>query len=95
MEIAYGHRVENDDDQYLEITETVNEAVAGSGDAGVSIVDFFPICMLVYIVSWDVTNGVSSKASTRLASGNRDSAALQTYVPGSIVVKIADSRRLL
>ena len=44
MEIAYGHRIETDDDRYLTLSEQVNQAAAGAGDAGVSLVDLLPIC---------------------------------------------------
>ncbi|KAJ3486701.1 hypothetical protein NLI96_g4059 [Meripilus lineatus] len=43
LEIAYGHRVESEDDSYLKLTENLNAVVAGLGTTGVSIVDILPI----------------------------------------------------
>lgn len=43
LEIAYGHRVESNDDTYLQLSEQLNGIIAGIGSLGVSVVDFFPI----------------------------------------------------
>ena len=55
LEIGYGHKVESDDDPYLELADQFNDAVAGLGGIGFSVVDFFPICSSYIEVSGLVT----------------------------------------
>ncbi|KAJ3491621.1 hypothetical protein NLI96_g551 [Meripilus lineatus] len=43
LEIAYGHRVETDDDPYLQLTEDINQCVAGAGEPGMAAIDFIPL----------------------------------------------------
>ncbi|PCH38616.1 cytochrome P450 [Wolfiporia cocos MD-104 SS10] len=50
MEIAYGYTVKSADDQYVVTMTEAMEGVAGSGNAGATIVDFFPV--LKYIPTW-------------------------------------------
>lgn len=44
LDIAYGHKVESDNDPYLGYIEMLGRAVAGAGVPGVSAVDLFPFC---------------------------------------------------
>ncbi|KAG6909266.1 hypothetical protein DXG01_001328 [Tephrocybe rancida] len=50
MQIAYGHRVTSIEDRYVKLAEEVGAAVALTGSAGGTLVDFFPI--LQYLPSW-------------------------------------------
>ncbi len=43
MEVAYGHRILSDDDQYLQLVEGVKHIASGGGDMGSTLVDFLPI----------------------------------------------------
>ena len=43
MEIAYGHTITSDDDEYLELIANTNRVLAEAGDIGSSIVDLIPI----------------------------------------------------
>lgn len=45
MEITYGHRIKTDDDPYLHLAREVDRMLNGAGNAGASIVDFFPFRM--------------------------------------------------
>lgn len=47
MEITYGHRIQSDDDPYIEIAEGVNYIGTQSGIPGMSPVDVFPFRKLL------------------------------------------------
>lgn len=59
LEIAYGHRVETDDDPYLQLTEDINQCVAGAGEPGMAAIDFIPLCVYdscsgsVFPLTWE------------------------------------------
>ncbi len=43
LEVAYGRRIEAKNDPYMKITEDLVRAMDGTGDPGVTMLDFFPI----------------------------------------------------
>lgn len=47
LEIAYGRKVESNDDPYLQLSERMDDIVAGLGGTGVTVIDFLPICALI------------------------------------------------
>ncbi|TFY66988.1 hypothetical protein EVJ58_g1910 [Rhodofomes roseus] len=61
MEIAYGHRVESVDDEYIHIAECAGKETVESGNAGSMLVDFFPT--LQYLPIWFPGAGFKRKAA--------------------------------
>ncbi|KAJ3491620.1 hypothetical protein NLI96_g552 [Meripilus lineatus] len=50
LEIAYGHRIQTDDDPYLQSTEHINQSLAGAGEPGMTAIDHIPI--LKHFPAW-------------------------------------------
>ncbi|KAH9910913.1 cytochrome P450 [Amylocystis lapponica] len=50
LEPAYGRTVTSMDDEYVKLVNTVNHTLAMAGNAGITLVDFFPI--LKYVPGW-------------------------------------------
>ncbi|KAJ3489887.1 hypothetical protein NLI96_g1814 [Meripilus lineatus] len=50
VELGYGHRITNDDDPYLALTEEINRLVSLQGQAGSHPIDIFPF--LRFLPSW-------------------------------------------
>jgi hypothetical protein len=44
INIAYGHQILSDDDEYIKIAENSSEAIARAGSAGTTPPDLLPIC---------------------------------------------------
>lgn len=43
LEVAYGRRIETENDPYMKITEDLVRAMDGTGEPGTTMLDFFPI----------------------------------------------------
>jgi hypothetical protein len=45
VNIAYGHNIEADNDEYLELAQSAMDVIKDAGPLGNTTVDFFPSCM--------------------------------------------------
>lgn len=52
MRVTYGHQILSDDDEYLELANTIQESATEVGVPGVTLVDLVPI--RVYLLPWDL-----------------------------------------
>jgi hypothetical protein len=75
VQVAYGHEIKTDDDEYFRLAQEAIDAVNNAGPLGNTIVDFFPFCMYParlwlaaseFMGSW----GVFSNAHAQVVSGN-------------------------
>ncbi|KAJ8693265.1 hypothetical protein PTI98_010503 [Pleurotus ostreatus] len=59
IRIAYGHQIVSDDDEYIDILDTMGTAVRAGGLPGATAIDAFPICM--YIVGTPPVTSVEAR----------------------------------
>jgi hypothetical protein len=77
MKIAYGHRVQSDDDEYIKIAERFSYALRASGSPGGTPPDFLP---------WRTFIGVIRGSKHSLIPTLRDSEAYSALVSWRLVV---------
>ena len=71
LEIAYGHKVESEDDGFLKLSEQIKDVMAGVGSTGVSTIDLLPVCALRYESGWNRltdSHSFNSEIFTKLVS---------------------------